>query len=165
MRKLILSLGLLCIMCVPAFAAEVDILQSPVWGQSQAEIMRRFPAATQSDDDRLDFYAGKGYGGEVTISYFFMEDRLMYARYNVEAFETEEFIVPQGYTDLMDGLKALYGEPVPRESVDNAAEGPQTYILDWVDESRAIAFQRNGEPEFIYWMRVEHIDPAFLSQR
>ena len=162
-RKLILVLSLMLTLPAFAWAAGVDILQTPQWGLSRAEIIRQFPAAEANGDDRLDFYVGKGYGGEVTASYFFAADKLMYVRYNIEVFETEEFITPKGYDDLLAGLQALYGEPVVRE-VDKAVAGqPQTYVLDWINAEKAVAFQRNGEIGAIHWMRVEHIDPVFLK--
>lgn len=166
MRNLLLSAAMVLFMAGTALAqVNVDILQVPKWGQSKADIMAAFSGAEAVDDDRINLPAGKAYGGDLITNYFFVEDRLMYARYNIEAFETEEFIVPQGYEDLLAGLKALHGEPLVREGVDEPGEGlSRTYILDWVGDERAIAFQRNGEVDAIYWMRVEHIDPAFLKQ-
>lgn len=149
MRKLLLSAAVVLLLAGAALAqSNVDVLQAPKWGQSKAEIMAAFPGAEEVDDDRINIPAGKAYGGDLFVSYFFVEDRLMYARYNIEAFETEEFVVINGYEDLLAGLKALYGEPLVREGVDDPGEGlSRTYILDWVGDERAIAFQRNGEPD------------------
>lgn len=164
MQKFLISAVVVLLLAGSAWAqSQIDILAVPRWGQSRAEIAAAFPNGEADGDDRINVIGGKAYGGELTANYFFVDDKLMYVRYDIEAFETEEHVVPQGYEDLVTGLKTLYGEPAVRESMNNSEDGPQTYIQDWIDDIKAIALQRNGEPDAIYWMRVEHIDPAFLN--
>lgn len=167
MRKLLLSTAIFILLAGTAWAQpQIDILQVPQWGQNKADILKLAgDALLQEEEDRINFKLGQAFGGEVIANYFFVEDKLMYARYDLAAFETEEFIAAKGYEDLLAGLKSLYGEPEPRESLNTPEAGqPVTYILDWVNDQRAVAFQRNGELNAINWMRVEHIDPAFMRQ-